>query len=185
MSASRHQTVVQGEASETDSEEEIYLTSVTSVALSTDVGLKVPGEASETDEEGSLGEKIHMPKSVGTLIPFLIIMRNEEQMSPAGKEEKPMFSIQSHSRYSTLLQHKLLESNAHLCHNIHGTIKHIYQAAAKELGALTNQFSSSQNGIISASHSIRLILDDLRTVSEKIDIIASCNLLPNIRMDSL
>nr|XP_033810982.1 biogenesis of lysosome-related organelles complex 1 subunit 3 [Geotrypetes seraphini]XP_033810983.1 biogenesis of lysosome-related organelles complex 1 subunit 3 [Geotrypetes seraphini]XP_033810984.1 biogenesis of lysosome-related organelles complex 1 subunit 3 [Geotrypetes seraphini] len=157
MFASRYQTVVRGEASETDSEEEIYLTSVTPVALS----------VSET--EGP-------PESIHTSLPLplLIVIRNAEQ------EEKPGLALQPHSRDSTLLQLKLLESNSHLGQDIQGTVKHMYQTTAKELQALTSQFSSSQNGIISASHSIRLILDDLRSVAEKIDIIATCSLLPDI-----
>lgn len=48
----------------------------------------------------------------------------------------------------------------------------------------TAQLNASQSAIISASHSIRLILDDLKAVSEKIDIITSCQILPDINIDN-
>ncbi|XP_029426907.1 biogenesis of lysosome-related organelles complex 1 subunit 3 [Rhinatrema bivittatum] len=185
MSASRHQTVVLGEASETDSEEEVYLSSITLGAFNSAAGLKVPGEASETDDEGegSPSKITHITKSIGTSLPPLIVIRNEEQKSPIGKEKKLTLPIHHQSRYSTLVQQKLLESNARLYHDVSSTVKQVYWTAAKELWAIINQFSNSQSGIINASHSIRLILDDLRTITEKIDIITSCNLLPDIRVD--
>lgn len=48
----------------------------------------------------------------------------------------------------------------------------------------TAQLNASQSAIINASHSIRLILDDLKAVSEKIDIITSCQILPDINMEN-
>lgn len=48
----------------------------------------------------------------------------------------------------------------------------------------TAQLNTSQSAIINASHSIRLILDDLKAVSEKIDIITSCQILPDININN-
>lgn len=48
----------------------------------------------------------------------------------------------------------------------------------------TAQLNASQSAIINASHSIRLILDDLKAVSEKIDIITSCQILPDININN-
>lgn len=49
----------------------------------------------------------------------------------------------------------------------------------------TSQLNASQSAIINASHSIRLILDDLKAVSEKIDIITSYQILPDININHL
>ncbi|XP_044291157.1 biogenesis of lysosome-related organelles complex 1 subunit 3 [Varanus komodoensis] len=185
MTAPRHRTVVQGEASETDSEEEVYLTSVPGGSLPPVYGVKVPGEASETDEEedaGPLGPKAK-PKLISTELPPLVVFRNEELGSPTAVEEKPALRIQHHGRYSTLLQQKLIESNTRLYYDVNSTIKQVYQTAVREIGAITGQLSNSQNGIISASHNIRLVLEDLRAVADKIDIITSCNLLPDIQIE--
>lgn len=51
MSFPEFQTVVKGEASETDDEEEMYVTSVPVSTLSAACGVKIQGEASETDDE--------------------------------------------------------------------------------------------------------------------------------------
>lgn len=48
----------------------------------------------------------------------------------------------------------------------------------------TAQLNASQSAIINASHSIRIILDDLKAVSEKIDIITSCQILPDINISA-
>lgn len=182
MNSPRYKTVVQGEASETDSEEEVYLSSVSQTQLS---GVKIPGEASETDEEEN--ENLCVPKSESKFIsqdlPPLIVFRNEDLGSPTAVEEKPALRIRHGGRYSSLLQQKLIESNARLYYDVSSTVKQVYQTAIKEIGAITGQLNNSQNGIINASHSIRLVLEDLHTVAEKIDIITSCNLLPDIQIN--
>lgn len=184
MSSRDFQTVVKGEASETDDEEEMYVTSVPSKSFSGPCGVKIQGEASETDEEDDDGvEKNKTPsKSFEKDVPPLVVIRNEGGGSPVGLEEKPMVNIQQQGRYSTLLQHKLLESNARLYHDVNNTIRQVYSTTNNEIRTLTSQLSNSQNGIINASHNIRLALEDLKGVSEKIDIITSCNLLPDIRI---
>ncbi|XP_074872433.1 biogenesis of lysosome-related organelles complex 1 subunit 3 [Carettochelys insculpta] len=185
MAASQYKTVVQGEASESDSDEEVYLSSVTQQSCPSLHGVKVLGEASETDDEDEGSPREHMVKSkLDDLdLPPLIVVRKEEPQSPVGIEEKPALHIQHEGRYSTLLQQKLAESNARLYCDVTCAIKQVYQTATKELGTLTAQLSNSQSGIISASHNIRLVLDDLRAVADKMDIITSCNLLPDIQME--
>ncbi|KAH0631494.1 hypothetical protein JD844_005838 [Phrynosoma platyrhinos] len=184
MTASRYKTVVQGEASETDSDEEVYLSSVPQGSFSSPSGVKVTGEASETDEEedaSSTKPKME-PTFISPDLPPLVVYRNEDPGSPTAVEEKPALRIRHRGRYSTLLQQKLIESNARLYYDVNSTVKQVYQTAIKEIGAITGQLSNSQNGIISASHNIRLVLEDLRAVADKIDIITSCNLLPDIQI---
>ncbi|XP_075692136.1 biogenesis of lysosome-related organelles complex 1 subunit 3 isoform X2 [Rhinoderma darwinii] len=185
MSSQGFQTVVKGEASETDDEEEMYVTSVPTRSFSGTCGVKIQGEASETDEEDDEGvekDKKTPSKSLEKDLPPLVVIRNEGDISPVGIEEKPIVNIQQPGRFSTLLQQKLLESNARLYHDVNNTVRQVYHTTNNEIRTLTGQLSNSQNGIINASHNIRLALEDLKGVSEKIDIITSCNLLPDIKI---
>uniref|UniRef100_A0A0B8RRL5 Biogenesis of lysosome-related organelles complex 1 subunit 3 n=1 Tax=Philothamnus irregularis TaxID=1899461 RepID=A0A0B8RRL5_9SAUR len=182
MISPRYKTVIQGEASETDSEEEINCTASTRAAFGNPSGVQVTGEASETDEEDEAGSKTEA-KLITPDLPPLIVYRNEDSEPPTAVEEKPALHIKHRGRYSSLLQQKLVESNARLYYDIHNTVRQVYQTAIKEIAAITGQLSNSQNGIINASHNIRLVLDDLRAVADKIDIINSCSLLPDIPIE--
>ncbi|XP_044162351.1 biogenesis of lysosome-related organelles complex 1 subunit 3 [Bufo gargarizans] len=184
MSSQGFQTVIKGEASETDDEEEMYVTSVPARSFSGTCGVKIQGEASETDEDDDegIGKNKAPSKSLEEDLPPLVVIRNDGGGSPVGFEEKPIVNIQQPGRYSTLLQQKLLESNARLYHDVNNTIRQVYHTTTNEIRTLTGQLSNSQNGIINASHNIRLALEDLKGVSEKIDIITSCNLLPDIKI---
>lgn len=177
-----YQTVIKGEASESDDEEEMYVTSLPPESSSRAFGVKIQGEASETDDEEDSEKSKNPTRVLEKDFTPLVVIRNEGENSPVGLEEKPIITIQQQGRYSTLLQQKLLESNGRLYHDIHNTVRQVYQTTTSEIRTLTSQLNNSQNGIINASHSIRLALEDLKGVSEKIDIITSCNLLPDIHI---
>ncbi|XP_006627713.1 biogenesis of lysosome-related organelles complex 1 subunit 3 [Lepisosteus oculatus] len=189
MASNKYQTVVQGEASETDSDEEAYITSLSS-SYPVAAGVKVLGEASETDSEDEAGgatrpiEVRAATEDVQKDLPPLIVIRNPPDSPVSAAEEKPVLRLRQGGRYSTLLQQKLQESNARLCGDVTQTVRQVYQNATKEIRLATAHLNNSQNGIINASHSIRLVLEDLKSVSEKIDIITSCNLLPDIRIST-
>lgn len=186
MASNKFQIVVQGEASETDSDDEVYITSLASVHPSTS-GLKVPGEASETDSEGEVEKACKVAYAVSSEnahslrsdLPPLIVMRSTPEFVPVTEKDSLMraeLSVQE----STLLQQKLQECNGRLCTDVSQTFRQVYQNATKDVRLATTSLNNSQSGIINASHSIRLILEDLKSVSEKIEIITSCNLLPDI-----
>lgn len=184
--SSRYQIVVQGEASETDSDDEVYITSLPAPQPATD-GVKVPGEASETDSEGDLEEAARssaLSESAQILrrdLPPLIVVRDHPDIQSV-VEDRPS---PIHRPYGdTLLQQKLQESNNRLYSDVGQTVRQIYGSATKEVRSATSQLNASQSAIINASHSIRLILDDLKAVSEKIDIITSCQILPDINIDN-
>ncbi|KAJ8256994.1 hypothetical protein COCON_G00191460 [Conger conger] len=190
MASNKFQIVVQGEASETDSDEEVYLTSLPSTQ-SAAAGVKVPGEASETDSEGE-ADKVRKLVVAGNSeysqilrkdLPPLIVIRNTPDFLSA-VEDKPALRVEQSGRYNTLLQQKLQENNARLCSDVTQMFRQVYNNATKDIRTATTHLNNSQNGIINASHSIRLILEDLKSVSEKIDIITSCNLLPDITIDT-
>uniref|UniRef100_A0A8C1GMI8 Biogenesis of lysosome-related organelles complex 1 subunit 3 n=1 Tax=Cyprinus carpio TaxID=7962 RepID=A0A8C1GMI8_CYPCA len=190
MASNKFQIVVQGEASETDSDDEVYMTSAPPVhasSSSSSSGMKVAGEASETDSEDEeerarrLASESHQ-QMLRKDLPPLIVIRNTPAAA-SGQEDKPSpVSRPDSGRFNTLLQQKLQESNARLCTDVNQSLKQVYQNAARDIRQATTHLNSSQTGIINASHSIRLILEDLKSVSEKIDIITSCHLLPDITM---
>ncbi len=192
MASNKFQIVVQGEASETDSDDEVYITSAPPVhasSSSSSSGMKVAGEASETDSEDEeerarrLASESHQ-QMLRKDLPPLIVIRNTP--ATAGQEDRSSpVSRPDSGRFNTLLQQKLLESNARLCTDVNQSLKQVYQNAARDIRQSTAHLNNSQTGIINASHSIRLILEDLKSVSEKIDIITSCHLLPDITMPNL
>ncbi|XP_051966477.1 biogenesis of lysosome-related organelles complex 1 subunit 3-like [Xyrauchen texanus] len=187
MASNKFQIVVQGEASETDSDDEVYITSAPPVQSSSS-GRKVPGEASETDSE----DEVERARRLATEnqqqmlrkdLPALVLIRNSP-VSVSGQEDRSSLSrpCPDSGRFITLLQQKLQESNAQLCADVNQSLRQVYQNSARDVRQATTHLNNSQTGIINASHSIRLILDDLKSVSEKIKIITSCHLLPDITM---
>ncbi|XP_035535382.1 biogenesis of lysosome-related organelles complex 1 subunit 3 [Morone saxatilis] len=185
--SSRYQIVVQGEASETDSDDEVYITSMAAPQSAT-VGAKVPGEASETESEGEEDQTDRAStvsqESAQILrrdLPPLIVVRDHPDIQSV-VEDRPSPTHRPHG--DTLLQQKLQESNNRLYFDVGQTLRHVYGSASREVHSATAQLNTSQGAIISASHSIRLILDDLKAVSEKIDIITSCQILPDINISN-
>ncbi|KAM4589695.1 biogenesis of lysosome-related organelles complex 1 subunit 3 isoform 1-T1 [Fundulus diaphanus] len=187
MSGSRYPIVVQGEASETDSDDEVYITSLTSHQTTTG-GTKVPGEASETDSEDDPQEAVRasvMAQESAQILrrelpPLIVVRDNPDVLSIV--EDRPSPSHKPRVG-DTLLQQKLQESNSRLYTDVGQMVRQVYGSASKEVHSVTSQLNTSQSAIISASHSIRLILDDLKAVSEKIDIITSCQILPDININ--
>ncbi|XP_071352156.1 biogenesis of lysosome-related organelles complex 1 subunit 3 [Trachinotus anak] len=186
--SNRYQIVVQGEASETDSDDEVYITSLPPPQTAS-VGAKVPGEASETDSEGEEEEQADRASAVSQEsaqilrrdLPPLIVVRDHPDIQSI-VEDRPSPTHRPHG--DTLLQQKLRESNSRLYHDVSQTLRQVYGGASREVRSATAQLNTSQSAIINASHSIRLILDDLKAVSEKIDIITSCQILPDINISN-
>ncbi|KAA8594219.1 biogenesis of lysosome-related organelles complex 1 subunit 3 [Etheostoma spectabile] len=185
--SSGFQIVVQGEASETDSDDEVYITSMTAPQTAT-VGAKVPGEASETDsedEEKQAGRASSLSQESAQILrrdlPPLIVVRHHPDIQSI-VEDRP--SPTHRPQGDTLLQQKLQESNSMLYSDVGQTLRQVYGSASREVNSATAQLNTSQSAIINASHSIRLILDDLKAVSEKIDIITSCQILPDININT-
>uniref|UniRef100_A0A9J8DHJ7 Biogenesis of lysosome-related organelles complex 1 subunit 3 n=1 Tax=Cyprinus carpio carpio TaxID=630221 RepID=A0A9J8DHJ7_CYPCA len=163
MASNKFQIVVQGEASETDSDDEVYMTSAPPVhasSSSSSSGMKVAGEASETDSEDEeerarrLASESHQ-QMLRKDLPPLIVIRNTPAAA-SGQEDKPSpVSRPDSGRFNTLLQQKLQESNARLCTDVNQSLKQVYQNAARDIRQATAHLNSSQTGIINASHSIR------------------------------
>lgn len=164
MADRKSQIVVEGEASESDSDQEIYTTS----------GLTVPGEASETDSEGE-EEK---PAAFHHHLPPLTVDRHDDVSIPQQSPTTPTHG----GRVSSLLQQKLQESDTRLCADVTQSVRQVYHGATRDIRAATVHLSHSQGVVIATSHAVRVAMDDLRAVCDKIDIITSCRLLPDISM---
>ncbi|KAI5614212.1 biogenesis of lysosome-related organelles complex 1 subunit 3 [Silurus asotus] len=170
MADRKSQVVVEGEASESDSDQELYTSS----------GLTVPGEASETESED---EEVK-PTAFLHHLPPLSVDRHDDvsvtRQSPTSPVHTSVSAAGSH--VNSLLQQKLQESNARLCADVSQSVRQVYHAATRDVKAATSHLSHSQSVIIAASHAVRVAMDDLRALCDKIDIITSCRLLPDIAM---
>ncbi|KAJ3590305.1 hypothetical protein NHX12_008258 [Muraenolepis orangiensis] len=188
--SNRYQIVVQGEASETDSDDEVYITSLpTAAQTAATSGAKVPGEASETDSDGEPDQPRRPQKDMSPAVsqdsvhvlrrdlPPLIVVRDHPDIQSVVEDR---WSPVHRPHGETLLQQKLQESNGRLCSNVGQTLRQVYSNASREVRNASAQLNTSQGAVINASHSIRLVLEDLKAVSEKIDSITSCRLLPDI-----
>ncbi|XP_027604420.1 biogenesis of lysosome-related organelles complex 1 subunit 3 [Pipra filicauda] len=160
MAAPRPLTVVPGEASESDSEQELL---VGAAAGAPGAGLKVPGEASETEEEEEEEEE-HRPK-----------------ISPVLAEEPA--TVWGGGRGSpSLLQQRLREGTGRLQGAVGSALRQSYGSAARSLGGLEGALGRAQVTAAAAAHCLRLARRDLRAVADTIDIVTACRLLPDIRV---
>lgn len=85
-------------------------------------------------------------------------------------------------KYDTVLNKKLWESNLSLCNNLNGLVSQAYVSAAKDLSNCGLQLSKSHAAIQDVSHHMRLMTNDLFHLQDTIDIIATCKILPNIKL---
>ncbi|XP_026766392.2 biogenesis of lysosome-related organelles complex 1 subunit 3 [Pangasianodon hypophthalmus] len=165
MADRKSQIVVEGEASESDTDDELYMSS----------GLTVPGEASETESED---EEVKKPTAFHHHLPPLTVDRHDNMPITQQSPTTPTHG----SHVTSLLQQKLQESNARLCADVSQSVRQVYHGATRDIKAATAHLSHSQGVIIATSHAVRVAMDDLRAVCDKIDIITSCRLLPDIAM---
>nr|ACQ59048.1 Biogenesis of lysosome-related organelles complex-1 subunit 3 [Anoplopoma fimbria] len=160
--SSGYQIVVQGEASETDSDDEVYITSMSAPQIAT-VGAKVPGEASETDSEGDEGDEEQVDRASSMSqesaqvlrrdLPPLIVVRDHPDIQSI-VEDRP--SPTHRPQGETLLQQKLQESNSRLYFDVGQMVRQVYGSASREAHSATAQLNTSQSAIINASHSIQV-----------------------------
>ncbi|KAM6222090.1 biogenesis of lysosome-related organelles complex 1 subunit 3 [Rhynchocyon petersi] len=169
------ETVVPGEATETDSElsasseEELYL-GPTGPTRGRPTGLRVVGEAAETDSDPE-------PESTAALgnLPPLVVQRE-----PAGEAWGAVESPAATPARS-LLQLRLAESQERLDHDVAAAVSGVYRRAGRDVAALAARLAASQAAGLAAAHSVRLARGDLCALAERLDIVAGCRLLPDIR----
>lgn len=170
----RPETMVPGEAAETDSEltgssseeEELYL-GPAGPTRGRPTGLRVAGEAAETDSE-SEPEPTAAPRD----LPALVVQREAAAAAEEAASAAPARS---------LLQLRLAESQARLDHDVAAAVSGVYRRAGRDVAALAGRLAAAQAAGLAAAHSVRLARGDLCALAERLDIVASCCLLPDIR----
>ncbi|XP_053460267.1 biogenesis of lysosome-related organelles complex 1 subunit 3 [Nycticebus coucang] len=172
----RPETVVPGEAAETDSElsassseEELYLGSW-GPTRGRPTGLRVAGEAAETDSDPD-PEPTAAPRD----LPPLVVQR-ESAGEAWAMEETP-----APAPALSLLQIRLAESQARLDHDVAAAVSGVYRRAGRDVAALASRLAAAQATGLAAAHSVRLARGDLCALAERLDIVAGCRLLPDIR----
>nr|XP_004669879.1 biogenesis of lysosome-related organelles complex 1 subunit 3 [Jaculus jaculus] len=170
-------TVVPGEAAETDSElsaassseEELYL-GPSGPTRGRPTGLRVAGEAAETDSEPE-----PEPTAAPGDLPPLVVRRDAAGETWAAEEAPAAVPARS------LLQLRLAESQARLDHDVAAAVSAVYRRAGRHVAALAARLAAAQATGLSAAHSVRLVRGDLCTLADRLDIVAGCRLLPDIR----
>ncbi|XP_047647555.1 biogenesis of lysosome-related organelles complex 1 subunit 3 [Phacochoerus africanus] len=172
----RPETMVPGEAAETDSElsasseeEELYL-GPSGPTRGRPTGLRVAGEAAETDSDPE-----PEPKAAPRDLPPLVVQR-ETAGETWGEEETP-----APAPARSLLQLRLAESQARLDHDVAAAVSGVYRRAGRDVAALASRLAAAQAAGLAAAHSVRLARGDLCALAERLDIVAGCRLLPDIR----
>ncbi|CAH7388655.1 biogenesis of lysosome-related organelles complex 1 subunit 3 [Phodopus roborovskii] len=175
----RSGTVVAGEAAETDSElsassseeEELYL-GPSGPMRGRPTGLRVAGEAAETDSEP---EPEPEPTAAPGDLPPLVVQR-EAAAEAWGTEEAPAVAPAR-----SLLQLRLADSQTRLDHDVAAAVSGVYRRAGRDVAALAGRLAAAQATGMAAAHSVRLARGDLCALAERLDIVAGCRLLPDIR----
>ncbi|KAJ8314974.1 hypothetical protein KUTeg_007124 [Tegillarca granosa] len=163
-------TVVPGEASESDDEENpVQQSNKTASATATIVS----GEASESEEE----EEINT--SQDNVLPPLKV----DTEGKGDKDDITNGEIPPSPTTPTFKTHEFkpkYDTNMALRRHIVDTVHHTYLTAAKDLSITTQQLHKSQSAIMDIQHHMRLLTNDSFNLEDKIDIITSCKLLPDI-----
>ncbi|XP_013379794.1 biogenesis of lysosome-related organelles complex 1 subunit 3 [Lingula anatina] len=171
---SKFQTVVQGEASESDEDEEVE-----NIMSSKHVrGVVVSGEASESEEEETDNEFTNHQD----LVPLNVDTSKSGDSLHGPITPKTRLIEKEELKYDTLLHKKLRERNVSLRRSLVDTVHQVYVGGSKELKNTTLQLVKSQNAIQDVSHNLRLLTNDLFNLEDKIDIVLSCTLLPDINI---
>ncbi|XP_074932420.1 biogenesis of lysosome-related organelles complex 1 subunit 3 [Phalacrocorax aristotelis] len=159
MAAPRPPRVVPGEASESDSEPELPGGATRGTP---GIGLKVPGEASETEEEEEEEEEER---------PKLTAVPPEEPAAVwGGSRGDP-----------SLLQQRLREGSGRLQGAVGSALRQSYGSAARHLGGLGGALGRAQATAAAAADCLRLARRDLRAVAAAVEIVTACRLLPDIQ----
>lgn len=205
-------TVVRGEASESDEEEEQevqnsslkrvqpFLSRVLPSKPHSPVhdsrakqvvggqAVVVAGEASESEEEEL---DTSASEAASAELPPLKVEQSKklEQGSSSDLSDVPMLmsprmadSRFNKPKYDTLLHRKLRDNNWQFHEHLVEIAGQTYLGAARSLSSTTAQLTKSHSLLQDVSHSMRLLTNDLFHLDDCIDIIHSCTLLPSINI---
>ncbi|XP_060077473.1 biogenesis of lysosome-related organelles complex 1 subunit 3-like [Ylistrum balloti] len=178
-------TVVQGEASESDDDEvDASITKNTTDPEQT--ATVVSGEASESEDDET---DVPLEQDKPQLTPLKVDTngKGDNDIISGDRLSTPTSPIQKTSdvyrpKYDTLLHRKLRDRNALLRRHMVDAVHQAYQTATKDLHNTTQQLHKSQSLVMDISHNMRLLTNDLFYLEDKIDIITTCKILPDINI---
>ncbi|XP_048769879.1 biogenesis of lysosome-related organelles complex 1 subunit 3-like isoform X3 [Ostrea edulis] len=169
-------TVVDGEASESD-DDELSETEATKDAPGVDPlninAVSISGEASESEEEIEEDEES---------IPALKVETRKSGLKAGNISAASPKLYSSQPKYDSLLHKKLREKNANLRRHMVDSVHQMYLVSAKDLHNTSLQLHKSQTFIMDISHNMKLLTNDLFYLEDKVDIVTSCQILPDINI---
>ncbi|XP_030850998.1 biogenesis of lysosome-related organelles complex 1 subunit 3 [Strongylocentrotus purpuratus] len=196
--------VVSGEASESDSDDELTAAAELVAGRSQSsigeelrqAGVVVQGEASETDSEED--EEMHLARAEQQQFPSQSnippLKVNRASRSPSIGSQSSIKSVSSASqvkvspldppRYDTLLHRKLRERNISLQVSLQEAVAQAIQAKHKEFSNTNQMLTKSQMVIQDVCYSMRHFSDDIKRTNEKLDIISTSGYLPEFNFPS-
>ncbi|XP_052810638.1 biogenesis of lysosome-related organelles complex 1 subunit 3-like [Mya arenaria] len=190
-SKTENTVIVAGEASESDDEDDTLVENnqtkqtlsgalpVSPASQTADqTGAVVSGEASESDEEYEI--ITHEQSDLPPLNVNLAEQGDTEESAPTSPQLQQ--NMPPKSKYNSLLNRKLRERNIALRRHIVETIHQNYTIAGKDIHNLTLQLQKSHIAMQDVSHHMRDTTNNLFNLEDRVDIVTSCNLLPNINM---
>ncbi|OWF46653.1 biogenesis of lysosome-related organelles complex 1 subunit 3-like [Mizuhopecten yessoensis] len=181
------QTVVPGEASESD-DDDVDATMTKNTTDSEQIATVVSGEASESEEDET---DVPTNKQDKPELPPLKVDTNgkgdNDDITSGDRVSTPTSPTSRTAdvyrpKYDTLLHRKLRERNNSLRHHMVDAVHQAYQTSTKDLHNTAQQLHKSQSVVMDISHNMRLLTNDLFYLEDKIDIITTCKILPDINI---
>jgi len=129
-------------------------------------GIIVCGEASESE-----GEEEEREEERDSAL-------EETSTSPATSTGKKPHKI----GYESVLHLKLAETNSSLNSSIASQWQKLFKTAAKDVSAISHSFQRTRQITQETSHTMRLLTNNLFRMEDSVDIVASCSLLPKIKL---
>ncbi|VDI58722.1 biogenesis of lysosome-related organelles complex 1 subunit 3 [Mytilus galloprovincialis] len=182
------QTVVAGEASESDDDEPSVQTpkkqSEETVPIQSAAATKavvVSGEASESDEEIETSQTKHLPPlnvdKDSKADEDLIIV---DASSIPGIEKAHLYGHGT-SKYDSLLHRKLRERNIAFRRHLVDSVHQVYISSSKDLHNIRLQLHKTQGALNDVSHNMSLLTNDLFKLDNTLDTVSTCTILPDIK----
>ncbi|CAC5394495.1 BLOC1S3 [Mytilus coruscus] len=182
------QTVVVGEASESDDDEPSVQTQKKSLEDTVPIqstavtkAVVVSGEASESDEEIDTSQTKHLPPlnvdNYSKADEDLIIV---DPSSIPGIEKAHLYG-HGMSKYDSLLHRKLRERNIAFRRHLVDSVHQVYLSSSKDLHNIRLQLHKTQGALNDVSHNMSLLTNDLFKLDNTLDTVSTCTILPDIK----
>jgi uncharacterized coiled-coil protein SlyX len=134
-------------------------------------GIVVSGEASESDDEND--------KNTTAPYPVMTVTDEDHSLISAELPTRPTMNLPA---YDSLLHRKLRETNATIRGHLQDVFQKQFESAGRNIRGVNQQLASSQLLIQEISHTMRLLTNDLFQLEDKVDIVVTCPILPQVNV---